>query len=279
MTRFEAAKQVSIAGFYGQNGYEIDGAKAKTKAIAFWRGESVPSVSIDNTNNLWYDHGAGTGGSVIELAAAVWRCSPCSAAERLAGGDYERYSVRLAEPKPSSSRIYIRRVEGLHNWVLCNYCLDRGIPVDVAKEYLKEVYYSVGEGDREFYAVGLKMSGETDGWALRNSKVKLNTRKGVSHILNGRCDRLLVFEGMFNMLTYDTVHRKAADYLVLNSVTNAKEALGIIGNYKSAELWLDNDKAGDTATQTIQDAFRYADDMRFKYKDYNDLNEYWMAVK
>ena len=70
------------------------------------------------------------------------------------------------------------------------------------------------------------------------------------------------------------------DYYVLNGVGEVKQLLPYMKGYDSIHCYLDNDDAGKTATKTIMKA--YPDmtiDESYRYKGYNDLNDFLAGTK
>ena len=82
-----------------------------------------------------------------------------------------------------------------------------------------------------------------------------------------------------DFLSYLTINKNAPlkHYLILNSVGLLETALSQTStNYELLSLYLDNDKAGDTATKEIIEKINFCDvvDKRVHYKNYKDLNEF-----
>ena len=50
------------------------------------REERTPSFKVDYVQNLWYDFGLGTGGSIIDLVMRLERCDFTQAVRLLRGG-------------------------------------------------------------------------------------------------------------------------------------------------------------------------------------------------
>lgn len=64
-----------------------------------------------------------------------------------------------------------------------------------------------------------------------------------------------------------------SDTIVLNSVAFTKEIVFLIPNYKEVFLFLDNDPAGNKATDFILQQYSNVTDKRDYFKTYKDLNE------
>lgn len=98
-TDFDKVKAaVGIRQYLTDNGYTIRGNRTQ----ATWRGGSGYNVAINDSKGTWYDHKAGQGGSVIDLAMAVEGLDRAAALHALA----DRYGVMLDETKPSKRRTH-----------------------------------------------------------------------------------------------------------------------------------------------------------------------------
>ena len=157
--------------------------------------------------------------------------------------------------------------------------MERKIDLTVAKAHLFEIRYKTQKSDTEMFAVGLAAG---DGFAISN---KLKNGKGYvgknissTHIKHGESPTLLVFEGFIDAFSFLTAYPsyQKTDIYILNSTNLAEKATKEIEtfSYQNIRLLLDNDKAGDKATEIFKKAFsETVSDERFKYSDYNDIND------
>ena len=61
-------KNISIKKFLSSNGIEPKHERAGYGMyLSPFRAETEPSFKVDYNKNLWYDHGSGEGGSIIDL--------------------------------------------------------------------------------------------------------------------------------------------------------------------------------------------------------------------
>ncbi|GHA47486.1 hypothetical protein GCM10007103_30530 [Salinimicrobium marinum] len=65
----------------------------------------------------------------------------------------------------------------------------------------------------------------------------------------------------------------ASDVIILNSLGFAHKIRKYLSNYKHIRLYLDNDPAGNKATDMLIDLFDSATDERHSYCGFKDLNE------
>jgi 5S rRNA maturation endonuclease (ribonuclease M5) len=248
-----------------------------------YRKEKTPSFKVCNIKNLWVDYGDNNaGGSLIDL---VLKMNPgfgvYDAIENIArvvGNRGTSHSNSITKhtkhdiESATESRVKILGIKDLgHNLSLTSYLNSRGIGLDTAKPFCKEVYYSID--DKRYFGIGNQ---NKDGWNIRNKYWKGCSAQGYSYF-NNRSDQLCVFEGIFDLLSYREIqnsNRIKEDYLVLNSLVNINKAIPILKKYEHVDLFLDQDKAGKSASKNLTDTFPQYLDQGHSIFPYKDLNEY-----
>ncbi len=268
------------------------------------RAESTPSFNVSLLKNLWHDYGLGEGGNIINL---VQRMNPAWSDHEVLtylekkikehhlqfAEDYsarsreeqERISWKLSQaPKNTvNDETVIERVVNLGHPYLRDYIINRRIDFELAKEYCKEVHYSVKE--KHFYAIAFENI--EGGWEVRNKYSKRSIGKKSISIVNPtdtQNNHYCVFEGFFDMLTYATIKKWMinlelcieydCDYIVLNSVSNIKVLLPHLQGYDFIHCYLDNDDAGALATSKIMNAYScQCIDESKRYSNYKDIND------
>ena len=237
-----------------------------------FRSETQASFKVSRTKNRWYDHGEGIGGNVIDLVCKVLKCTIKEALTFLDDNNTIGSIKRQSFGNTLESQIQIIKVKELEHPALLQYISSRSIAPKVAKTYCKEVWY--GYKDKTFFAVGLK--NYKNGWELRNKLFKNSSSpKYYTHIQNNN-KQLIMLEGMFDLLTLATLNEsllKTSDILVLNSISFIRSAEDYIERYVSVHLYLDNDKAGERATEYLTKKYKKVIDHSNSYKNYNDLND------
>ena len=136
-----------------------------------FRNEHTPSFKVDYNQNLWYDFALDEGGSLIDLVMKLHNCSLIQAIELFNGKQniLPKLSIANSETNsPSQSRIEIIGSTNLCHPNLIEYFTHRGINLNIAKKYCKEIHYRIG--DRSFYAIGFPNN--SYGYALRNPYFK-----------------------------------------------------------------------------------------------------------
>ncbi|BFK47358.1 toprim domain-containing protein [Alistipes sp. i18-0019-D1] len=233
---------------------------------------------MDYAQNLWYDHGTGEGGSIIDLVMRLENCDFTQAVQSLGRDEIKPISsVAPALATPTVPALRILSDSLLRHPALLGYLKERGVDPAIANEYCREVRYAVG--DKTYFAIGFR--NDAGGCELRSERFKgSSTPKNITTIDNGS-STIMVFEGFMDFLSYlslkGNVH-PSCDTAVLNTVVNLPKALPFLERHAVVHTFLDNDEAGRKATaeivrrcsrsQVVKQAF---------YRDHKDVNEYLQA--
>ena len=256
------------------------------------REDNNASFCVSSDKNLWYDFGTSRGGNIIDLARALnGDCSFKVAASWL---EEQRRGFKQEPPLTASivSNSLLRpytemeniQVLPLNNKSLLGYLWSRGIPAEIGKRYCKEVQYDVR--DRHFFA--LCFMNILGGMEIRNPFFKGSYGvKAPSIITLSKTERTpscSIFEGFMDFLSYQTllsryndrtINPVPRDCIVLNSTSMVQKAIPFIQVYDVAITYLDNDDAGQQATNTIDAAMTDRTiRMSERFSGFNDLNDY-----
>lgn len=273
------ANQKSISGFLSTIG--ITPAKTpiygKTWYCSPFRKEENPSFVVWETasKNLWFDHGTGTGGGLVDLVCQLYNVDISGALLIIAGQKQITSPFYFDQPDPSEpSNISIYREEPISNSYMVQYLKSRCIPLEIAKMYTREIYYTVR--DKKYFAIGF--INDLGGYELRSRYFKgssspkgITTIKGNQHTLN-------IFEGFFDFLSFLTWSKTTetpGTCIVLNSLTNVRRAYPKLSDYLNINLYLDNDPAGQEATNKLKE-WGAVNQAEIIYPDYKDFNEFIM---
>jgi 5S rRNA maturation endonuclease (ribonuclease M5) len=239
-----------------------------------YRDERTPSFKVDYNMNVWFDHGSGEGGSIIDLVMKLERCDFRGAMEKLENSSFSFHSNESAHY--AQSTMQIDSVVSLQNAKLIDYLQSkRAINIDIAKEYCREVHYSIN--GKPFFAVGFQS--DAGGWELRNEYFKgSSSPKGITTIGNGS-NTVMVFEGFVDFLSYLSLKddpSPSIDTTVLNSVANLAKAIPFLQQHKTVHAFLDNDGAGKRAIEQLRQSLPNSEvvDQSAFYRNHKDLNEY-----
>ncbi len=238
------------------------------------RSETQASFNVSLVKNLWYDFGEGKGGNVIDLIMLLENCSFQDALDFLS----EKIISLSFSPDPSATKkdndtvTTIVQVQSILHPALCGYLRSRGVPMAIGNAYCKEIRYCFK--GKEFFSLGLK--NHLGGWELRNKYYKgSSSPKSYTYLKNGS-KSLLVTEGMFDLLSLAVLQKELVNtsgMIILNSLTFLAKIQTHIPEYDQVLLFLDNDPAGDNATQELLSRFENVTDKRNSYKNFKDLNE------
>ena len=260
-----------------------------------FRNEVSPSFHINHKANVWYDHGTGVGGGVLDLVRLLTNCSVREGLDFLAsvkGVIPESTNVRRESSQTQKEPMIniIKTYSPVENETLKAYALNRGISGDILNRYCQEVVYEIkGKRNHRFHAIGFPNC--EGGYVLRSTKQKrctgnaptwINSNEKVSDVKSA--DTLYVFEGFMDFLSWkmmDEFTFDRYDCCVLNSVTNLGKIITKAAEYETVKTFLDNDDAGLRAFSQLAQALETTDvsisEMSGLYDGYKDLNE--MLVK
>ncbi len=247
----DEVKQIPIVEYLSRSGFE----PAYIRGTDYWyhspqRGERTPSFKVNAQKNVWFDHGSGEGGTLLDLGMKLHRCSLSEFINLINKDNYHNhFSFHMPEPIPSlkENKIEVLNVSEISNSKLIHYLNRRGIDLDLAKTYCKEVEFKIGLGI--YKAIGFpNVAGAFD---LRNHWFKgSSTPKEISFISNNS-DRIAVTEGFIDFLSLlKTDHHfirsviKDSDFLILNSLRLIARSIPILKSKPEVNLFLDNDSAG-----------------------------------
>jgi DNA primase len=163
---------------------------------------------------------------------------------------------------------------------MTGYIRERAIDIQIAKNYLVEVFYRNADTNKTYYAVGIK--NRAGGYEIRNPYFKSSIGDKDLSVIKGRVGGTVgVFEGFMDFLSYLTdlkVDRLEKDVIILNSASFEKHALELIKEqgYTKAHLFFDNDKTGNALTgrfiEHLEGVQVQPENHRYHpHKDYNEM--------
>lgn len=278
---FSEAKKIPITEYLSRAGFE----PARIRGNDYWyrspfRSDNNPSFKVNVKLNVWYDHGTGEGGTLLDLGMKMHNCSLHEFVASLEGD----YQGRIFEPTRYSApeaKLEIVSVRSLIDLDLLRYLDERGIRSTTAREFCKEVKFSISH--REYLAVGFP--NRSGGYELRNRWFKgSSSPKDISIIKNG-ADKVCVMEGFVDFLSIPRLKEiipeisdSVTDFLILNSLSLLKKNLGVFNNYNSVTAFFDNDQAGEVAKSVLTDSNIKFSDASYAYQGYNDVNDFTKAI-
>lgn len=283
----KTAKNIRIIDFLNALGYQPQRTVRNNHFyLSPLRTEKTASMKVDDKLNLWYDHGSAQGGTIIDLVIAMQKARTVSEAltflkdlnlnkDFVFNGKREKVENQITTRESNFS---IETIQSLQDSKLLQYLQERKINVDVARKYLQEISYSIG--DRKYTA--LCWLSNNGGYHLRSEFFKGCTSQDISVIKSADSNQqnriCMAYEGMFDFLSHLTLKNEKqlkVDCVIMNSLSNLNKAIEWIKENKlTPSLLLDNDEAGQKATSKLMEEFPEAKDFSVTYSDHKDLNDY-----
>ncbi len=275
------AKNVSIESYINRK--PVKRKNSYGLYISPFRDEHNPSFKIDYDKNLWHDYGIGEGGSVIDLVMKLEQCNFCTACKILENSDFSFHRNNISSAiQPHLSTEIIDVTTPFSQGALMQYCISRGISVNIVCAYLRQIHYV--NNNREYYSLG--MQNVLGGWeivGLNHFKMVIGN-KAYSIIKGERSNELCLFEGIFDFLSSLMIgNRKCepqTDCVILHSVTTLKQTKDILNQYDVIHSFLDNDEAGKKChTELLMIAGQSKVITYDFYQEYKDINDYLLGMK
>lgn len=251
-------KQISIREYLSQRGVKPEKENERRGMYhSPLREDKNASFSVDYVQNVWFDHGPGEGGSIIDLVSKLENCTIGEAIKKLEEGSFSFH--RIEDHPRQEPLIQITQVKELSNPALLAYLRERGVSREPAEANCSEVHYVVN--GKPYFAIGFQ--NDAGGYELRNKYFKGCTSKEITSIQQGK-DTCHIFEGFMDYLSFLTLRYKNSplcpntdkqDYFILNSISNLPKVLDKLGAYEYISCFLDNDEAGYRACQRIQQMY------------------------
>jgi hypothetical protein len=286
----EQANQIDLVDYLNSLGYQPQ----KIRRSDYWyfspfRNEKEPSFKINRNKNVWYDHGLGKGGNLIDFLTEFHHCDVSSALQRISFfhqpnmiiGEIANDSLSpghkiLKSPDKENGIKIVSIKSPLHDLVLLRYLLQRGIKESIADQYTCEVQFTNMGKEKLYKAIGFK--NDAGGYELRNEYFKgSSSPKDVTYI-NNNSDSLDVFEGFFDFMTYQAINERQPqpphNFLILNSLAFFQKSQPLMERHNSIYLYLDHDNAGRIITSNALKSSPKFKDESILYKEYKDLNEW-----
>ena len=278
LTCKEAKENISINDYLLAIGIMPDKEDGPNKRFKWYkiRIENTASCRVDNSVK-WKDFGSGKGGDIIDLVEEINQCSTPDALEMLSK-DFSSLQRQIAiAPEEKIDAFEIVKKTDLTNEILNKYIQTRCIDFEVAKQYLKVLYYT--HRNRQYFTLGFQ--NDSGHYEARNSIFKTCIgKKDVTSFTEDKSS-VKLFEGQYDFMSYETIFglEESEGYIVLNSVSMLEKLLPKLVRFNSIEIYFDNDESGKKATARVKESYPRAEDCSSLYKDYNDLNEYLIALR
>ena len=242
-----------------------------------FRDERTASFKINTKINRWYDHGLQKGGNIIDFIAIKFNYTIPEVLKFLKNySDESIFSFQKQKNSESNfseteTKVNIIKVTEIQHFALKQYLENRKIYHYENEPNLKEVHYEIN--GKNYFGIGFQ--NRSNGFEIRSKYAKICIeKKDISLVVKGYKNKLRIFEGFFDYLSFLNKFKSDSDFLILNSIALINRCDEILSNYDEIELYFDNDAAGNSHTKSTREKFKNAKDCRAFYKDFKDLNEW-----
>lgn len=274
------AKKTSLIAILNQLG--VKKAKEYNKNAWYYspfRNERTASFKVNKNANIYYDHGEGKGGNVLDFIMSYYNCDFKESLQIVKEKfNFFSFQQQSTNDNEKAKKYAIIKVTELSNPKLLDYIKDRKINIAFAQQFCKEVHYTFDQ-KKIYQGVGFK--NDLDGFEIRYHKFKCCLlKKSITTILN-HSETACFFESWSDFLSYLTLKKRIPkeDFIILNSTSLIKKTEALLQNYKILKVFFDNDTSGKLAFEHIQkQAPNKAIDCSVHYADFKDLNDYLISV-
>ncbi|WP_291912700.1 toprim domain-containing protein [Chitinophaga sp. CB10] len=286
------AKQIDLVEYLASLGHHPQ----KVRNQDYWylsplREEKTPSFKVNRRLNVWYDHGMGKGGDLVDFGTLYFNCTVADLLQRLSQQpapalSFHPHPVPGNPPKaPASfagekkdtpdSKIVVLDTRPLAEQPLLDYLQKRSIPLEIANRFCREVDFLLY--GKKHTVIGFPNN--AGGYELRSENFKGSSVPKDVTFIDNRTEQIAVFEGFFSFLSFQTINRNQqaplTNCLILNSLSFFEKCRPLMEQYRHVHLILDRDNAGMNRTrQALEwDGNKYIDRSDF-YHGHKDLNDW-----
>ncbi|MNS76305.1 DNA primase [compost metagenome] len=275
----QEAKKIDLTGYLSSLGHQ----PVEIRNADYWyrsplRDEKEASFKVNQKLNLWFDHGLGKGGNIIDFGILYHACTVSELLQKLNTDFSLQQPTLLPSNKSIESENKIKILENfpLTTPSLLRYLQERKIPLEIANEFCREVRYELN--DKTYFGIGFKNN--SGGYEIRNPYFKTSSSPKDITTINNTAEEVAVFEGFIDFLSFKATTKnlpeKGQDFVVLNSVSFFERARPFMETHKQIRLYLDRDTTGINCTQrALSTSPKYKDESTL-YKNHKDFNDWIM---
>lgn len=284
---YNYAKQIDLVDYLEKLGHH----PTKIRNSDYWylsplRDEKEPSFKVNRKMNIWYDHGLGKGGNLIEFGKLYHNCTVKEFLMKLEDNEgmivpfQQRSAGEKKDIKDAAGKIMITDCRVISDPSLRKYLHDRSIPLAIANRFCSEIDFKLY--GRKHTAIGFK--NDSGGYELRNAYFKgSSSPKDITQIKSLSTEKISVFEGFFDFLSFQTqqlanknqlrnMPKVQCSFLILNSISFFGRSRELMENHQHIHLYLDRDDIGlKNTTLALSWSEKYFDES-IRYKEFKDLN-------
>ncbi len=284
----EQVKKISIVDFLARQSITPDKISHNGQTAIFkspFRNEKTASFHVDTQSNLWFDHGLGSGGSIVDLVMFLENINFYDALTMLQGEIADQtFSFcrrKVDQPEERKFGIEISSAQRIWHYGLKQYLTERMISLRTASIFVKEVHFHLAKSDKDHFAIGFE--NVKGGYELRNRYWKGGSSPKFYSFINGASSgQVTIYEGFFDFLSGLELSRSIKpqfDTIVLNSLSNLAKCTDLLSEYRQLNLVLDNDPAGREAVKVFKSHHHnVVNHSERLFPNYKDLNEYLIGT-
>ncbi|MCK8491762.1 hypothetical protein M0L20_07850 [Spirosoma sp. RP8] len=228
--------------------------------------QQFPSLSVNLTENTWYDQTLNKGGQLTDFVSLYLR----SQQENATQADVLRWIKNMAstflnesadfrlepESQQKDTSLILKKSGEIEHLGLVHYLNKQAIPLAVAKAHLKQLYLLDKNRQKNFTVLGFV--NEEGGYQVENPFFTGCIRPQAISFIRGslpKPDSIHVFKSFWDFLSVITQNKTPlrADAIVLNDYRCLGQVMAYLHHYDYQALfsWLDNDSVGEKATRYL----------------------------
>jgi len=278
----DKAKNISLKSVLEQYGYLPDnetGSYLMYKSPL--RHENDPSFALRISDGKWKDFGLFKPGEpwrdVIDFVQLYEECDIRTAINILDDNDFTVHKKEAVAEK--KKKIVVDWEGEIQSRTLMGYIKKRGLNLDIVRKYCTQIHLKFPYSKRNPHGIHKVMAfkNSVGSFSYRNEYLKGSGERNSYAFVDGGGKETLIFEGFISflsMLTYKKTDKVKQDVYVLNSAVNVLYLEQILKDYDMNYGCLDNDITGDNYTNWIIETGAPFKDLRYKYFNYNDFNDF-----
>jgi hypothetical protein len=274
---FEVINRIDMVDFLSTIGVE----PKRIKAHCFYyisplagHPQHRTTFIVNHHLNRWRETTTRQAGTLADLAVRLYDCTIGELTTILRAALPPVLQSAAVAIKSAPPAIAIERTQPIRSTFLENFLWERRIPLDVAREYCVEAWYS--HGNKTYAALALP--NDAGGFELfdryRRNRVQPS---GPTHIRHGS-NSLAVFRHALDLLTYvsfmSVPASRITDLLLLNAPVAFPVVQEMLAGYCEKHLFLPNDAAGILFSTQATRVFPESHDHRSMYAGYLTLSDW-----
>lgn len=263
----QANTYISIKDVF--DSFSLSPSKGNSKTAYYFaidREENTPSLLVNYKENFAFDFGTGKKYDNVSVVQCIKKCSVSEALQYLSHFKQNlKKTESIAYSKDSKQILFITKIK---HPALIEYLKKR--KVYCQRNHLVEIHYSIHQ--KKYFGIGFRNN--SNGYEVRNKYVKICLGKKDITLQKNQFEKLRIFEGFMDFLSFKVIDNSPSDFIILNSVALVNRLQHLIDNYQTIETYFDNDNAGNLATNQMKKYRTNCKDCRDMYQTRKDLNDF-----